>query len=181
MHNLIGLYSSAAQSGKSSVARYLEHGYGYRVNPFAYTLKTMAASFLVSLGYTADETYAMLTTAKHTHLPALGVDVRHVLQTLGTEWGRDCVHPEVWLKCWEARLVEGERTVVDDVRFLNEAEMVRKRGGVLVRVVRPGFEANTEHRSEGSLDTYEGFDHVIVNDGDLEQLRHTVEEVLGLN
>lgn len=180
MHKLIGLYSSAAKSGKSTVARYLEYGYGYTVNPFAYTLKQMGATFLISLGYTADQAYAMLTQDQHVELPGLGVDVRHVLRTLGTEWGRDCIHPEVWLRCWEARLVEGERTVVDDVRFPNETEVIKQRGGILVRVVRPGLAAETQHRSEGSLDTYEGFDHVIVNDGNLEQLRHTVEEVLGL-
>lgn len=180
MHKLIGLYSSAAQSGKSSVARYLEYAYGYAVNPFAYTLKQMGATFLISLGYTAAEAYTLLTTAKTTPLKNLGVDVRHMLRTLGTEWGRDCIHPEVWLRCWEARLVPGEHTVVDDVRFPNEAELIKRHGGIMVRVVRPGMAEETEHRSEGSLDTYEGFDHVIVNDGDLEQLRHTVEEVLGL-
>lgn len=70
-------------------------------------------------------------------------------------------------------------TVVDDVRFLNEAEAVRRHGGIMVRVVRPGFDADAQHRSEGGLDAYEGFDHVIYNDGSLEELRHTVDDVLG--
>lgn len=179
MHGLIGLYSSAAQSGKSSVARYLEYGYGYTVEPFAHTLKAMTATFLISLGYTAEQAYTMLTAAKDTKLPALGVDVRHVLRTLGTEWGRDCIHPEVWLRCWEGRLNADRLTVVDDVRFLNEAEAVRRHGGIMVRVVRPGFDADAQHRSEGGLDAYEGFDHVIYNDGSLEERRHTVDDVLG--
>jgi hypothetical protein len=60
----------------------------------------------------------------------------HLMQTAGTEWGRDRVHPELWVRSLFARLPAGG--LVPDVRFANEAHAIRRRGGVVIRVSRPG-------------------------------------------
>lgn len=168
MNRLIGLYSPAPQSGKTTVAEALVHR-GYDRVPFAAPLKDMACSLLVSLGYGRGEAARLVYEDKGAKLPALDVTVRHVLQTLGTEWGRTCIGPDVWLTCWRATATARRLVVVDDVRFPNEADLIRDLGGELWCVWRPGLANTTGHTSEGGLDDFP-FDRWIMNDGTLEDL-----------
>lgn len=177
---LIGLYSPAPQSGKSTVASILtEHG--FRVLPFAAPLKRMIGTFLFQLGYGPEDIDELLTTHKEVKLDAINCSTRHLLQTLGTEWGRTCVHPEVWLQCWQViamrYLQSSTPVVVDDVRFQNEADLIRSLGGQLWYIERPGTQLKTEHASEGSLNTYP-FDRFLHNDGSLSDLVATTESLL---
>ena len=59
--------------------------------------------------------------------------------------------------------------MVTDVRFRNEADAIRARGGVVVRINRPGIEAPNDHISEHDLDGY-AFDYFVDNDGTIEDL-----------
>jgi hypothetical protein len=169
---LIGLYSPAPQSGKTMVAGILSD-HGHVIVPFAGTLKDMVVPMLVALGYSYPRAWEMLLRDKETIVPEVGVSVRHMLQTLGTEYGRQCLHPNVWLICWQKQAQRHSLVVADDVRFPNEAELVRSMGGEMWLVRRPDTERVTEHASEGSLDDFD-FDHVIENDGTLEELRTKV-------
>lgn len=68
----------------------------------------------------------------------LGRSRRYLMQTLGTEWGRDLVHPDIWIEVAKARLAgaarEGFTVVITDVRMPNEAELIRELGGEVWRV-----------------------------------------------
>jgi len=64
------------------------------------------------------------------------VTPRLMLQKMGTEAGRDSFHPDVWIASLENRMKKNEHTVIADVRFPNECDMIRKNGGFLVRVSR---------------------------------------------
>jgi len=124
-----------------------------------------------------------------------GVTTRHILQTLGTEWGRNCVDQDIWVKRaidhtipqWESAGVLD--FVVTDVRFLNEAELLREAGFVIVRVERPGYGPSpttwwerclhaatfgllgrVEHQSESELARIEE-DVKILNDGTVDDLK----------
>lgn len=95
---------------------------------------------------------------------------RIMLQTLGTEWGRNAVHPDIWInymlsvaktllhesgdtKFWnyipDCGLVEEDRdphikgVVVSDVRFPNEFKAIREVGGSVIRVLRPETDAQS--------------------------------------
>lgn len=178
---LIGLYSPAPRSGKSTVAAYLtEHGF-YTV-PFARPIKLMTRTFLMQLGYGPSDIDHFLTDGKNDVLDGIRTTPRHLMQVLGTEWGRGCVHPEVWLMCWERaareKLDAGLSVVVDDCRFRNEATLIRRFGGELWRLERPGVERGTSHTSEGGLDDYPLFDRRLVNDGSLIDLYRQVQERL---
>lgn len=177
---LIGLYSPAPQSGKSTVASLLTER-GYHTIPFAASLKAMLRTFLLQLGYGPDAIDTYLTTAKEHTLPGIRCSSRHLLRTLGTEWGRTCVHPEVWLIAWRSRaeryIRSGTPVVVDDVRFPNEADLIRTLGGQLWRIDRPSTEGDTDHASEGGLDDYD-FDHYILNDGSLADLYNHTKSLL---
>ncbi len=165
---LIGLYSPAPQSGKTTVATALERQGFTRVS-LADPLKAMLAEFLQGLGYREDEAQRLVHIDKSATVPQLGVTVRHLLQTLGTEWGRTCIAPDVWLKCWAATATRYPFVVVDDVRFANEAQLVKDMGGQLWLIERPGLADASGHASEGGLADW-AFDRVIVNDGTVEEL-----------
>jgi hypothetical protein len=168
---IIGLYSSVPRSGKSTVARMLTSR-GFEQHSLADPIKNMVFSLLRDLDIEASRAYDYITTNKSEVIEELGVNPRHILRTLGTEWGRDCIHPQIWLKAWEARSSKCERVVVDDVRFVNEAELIKSKGGQLWRIVRPGVEdPDGFHASEGGLEGWE-FDGIIYNDktfGELSQ------------
>jgi len=178
---LIGLYSPAPRSGKTTVAEYLV-GMEYRCIPFAGPLKSMLRVFLAQLGHGAKLDHYTEGAGKEELLPDLRITPRQLMQTLGTEWGRTCVHPQIWTMCWEHRatdhLENGLNVVVDDVRFPNEAAMVRRLGGEMWRIERPEVSRTTSHSSEGGLDDYQFFDRRIVNDGSLLTLHAQVRKIV---
>jgi hypothetical protein len=102
------------------------------------------------------------------------IKYRQVLQWVGTEAMRNCLHTNVWVNALFSEYKMGENGeypnwIITDVRFPNEAEAIRDRGGVVIRVNRPSIISQSNHPSEISLDHYD-FDYVIENDGGLHQL-----------
>lgn len=174
---LIGLYSPSPGCGKSTAARFLQ-GEGFDLVSFAAPLRSMVFSLLIDLGYTSGEAFALLHERKEEILPQLGVSPRHLLRTLGTEWGRSCVHPELWLQSFQSRLAGLPMVVVDDVRFLNEAQLIKRLGGEIWQLRRPGHERPAEHASDGGLEGWV-FDRTIDNSGSLDDLK--VQMHTGIN
>ena len=167
---LIGLYSPAPGCGKTTVANLLiEH----RPVSFAAPLKGAVSNMLIDLGLPGLYAYE----DKEAIIPELGVSARHMMQTLGTEWGRACIHPDFWVKIARAKMQrimsDGGSVVVDDVRFPNEAAMIFELGGELWRIDRPGVTYNGDHSSEGRLEDITP-DRVIVNDGTITQLKEKI-------
>lgn len=138
---IIGLLGIAG-SGKTLVAKHLVDEYGYHRTRFADPLKTM----LRALGLTEAE-----VDGDHKMRPMErfgGVTPRHMMQTLGTEWGRRRIHPDLWVDAWKVAVANlPGPIVVDDVRFPNEAAAVWAMGGEVWRVFRPGI-GTIEHFSE---------------------------------
>ena len=104
-------------------------------------------------------------------IPELGITSTEAQQTLGTEWGRDCVGADFWLSLWLAKvdrvIRDGGHVVQESVRFANEVEALRQRGALLVEVRRPGVGPISDHPSEvlpGAADL------VIDNDGTIADL-----------
>lgn len=105
------------------------------------------------------------------------VTVRRLLQWWGTEYRR-AQDPDYWTEAWGRKIEQYDlsRThiLVDDVRFMNELEVVRSHGGQIVKIERPGFDGANNHSSETSLDGYNDWDAIVVNDGTLEEFRAKV-------
>jgi hypothetical protein len=182
MTKLIGLYSSTPGCGKSEVAAILRRRFGFYVVPFAQPIKTIVTLFLVELGVHPQTADDFVHSNKNANIPEVGTSARHLCRTLGTEWGRSCVHPEVWLKCWEHSLnnyPEDSCVVVDDVRFMNEAKIIQQKyGGLLWKVERPFVNTDASHASDGNLDTYSNFDTVINNNSTLGELANQVDSLM---
>lgn len=99
---------------------------------------------------------------------------RLLLQKLGTEGGRELIHENIWVNALFADLKEDSKWIITDVRFPNEADEIKRRGGYLIRVERDVADSGN-HPSETALDDYEGFDEVIFNESGLLQLIEKVK------
>jgi len=99
--------------------------------------------------------------AKRTH-----PEIRQLLQRLGTEGGRDVLGDTIWVDTL-FKLAKTGKLVIPDVRFPNEADAIRSKGGVLVRVVRDGVVATNQHVSESALQVQ---DIILHNNGTIEDL-----------
>ncbi|MCD7439015.1 hypothetical protein K4B79_12345 [Streptomyces lincolnensis] len=107
--------------------------------------------------------------------------VRGYQQRLGTEGGREVLGDGVWVDALFRDFETWGPTVITDVRFPNEANAIRERGGLVVRIERPGQELIREagHISENSLAGYL-YDDVIPNDGTVALLRDRVMQLIPL-
>jgi len=129
---------------------------------------------------------------------------RKLLQLLGTECGRDIIHPNIWVNALmsEYNCVHCRQNpcsvrhknligmkpnypnwVITDLRFKNELEAVKDRGGITIRVDRSVHASSQEnhagilHPSETSLDSAI-FNYTINNNSDIDSLIEKVKEVL---
>lgn len=108
------------------------------------------------------------------------VTVRRILQWWGTEYRR-AQDADYWTKAWGRKVeqfdLENMHVLVDDVRFMNELNVIREHGGLIVKIERPGFDGANNHASETSLDDYRHWDKVLLNDGTLDAFKTQVEQL----
>lgn len=167
--------SGLAGCGKSTAAAYLAERHGFARVRFAGPLKAMLRGFLAEAGTPPGEIERMIEgDRKQEPAPELaGRTPRYVMQTLGTEFGRDMIHRDLWTMAWSAgasaALDRGAPgVVVEDCRFPNEVEAVRALGGRVMRIVRPtGTLSLAPHPSEGQVLTVDG---TIANVGPISDL-----------
>ena len=100
-------------------------------------------------------------------------EVRRLLQVMGSEVGREMFGEDFWIHQLFKQLPEDNHVVIADVRFPNEADAIKSLGGKVWRVNRHNFNAVNDHKSEHAMDNYM-FDHVIYNDGTLDELSDEV-------
>jgi hypothetical protein len=171
---IIGL-SGYAQSGKDTVADILTAKYGYKRVAFADPIRKLLyelnphLSKHHSLQEFVDE-YGW-DIAKKTS------EVRSLLQNLGVA-ARKVINEDVWVKAALQEVTVDGNYVVTDVRFENEAAMIKLMGGEVWRVKRPGVEAVNDHISEHALDGYKA-DRILSNGGTLEELAFLVQSRMG--
>lgn len=113
--------------------------------------------------------------------------VRDFLQKLGTDGLRNGLHDNVWVNALMAdykKIEYGDdeqghypNWVITDTRFPNEAKAIKEKGGIIIRVNRPGVGAINQHPSETSLDDYR-FDYIITNDSDIASLTKSIKTIL---
>ena len=166
--------------GKTTAASFLVEQ-GWEKSSFADPMRNMLRSFLRDYGLTYPEiNYAM--DNKEVNIPRLGVSYRHLMQTLGTEWGRCMVRDDIWVtmqrfKISTARLGKCKSIVYDDIRFENEAELIRSFGGKIVHIKRPGLDNADGHVSESGIAIAAG-DIVLDNCGNHGLLLDAVMKVI---
>lgn len=182
--NLIGLLGKAG-AGKDVIATHLSERHEHLVGKFAAPLKAMVTTLLVYAGTDKHQIkYWLEGEGKEKEHPALGASPRHLMQTLGTEWGRKAVRDSFWvdlaMNAVQHARDAGIDVVMSDVRFPNEVEAIQKAGGFILYINRPtnkGLGGDQQaHESEAHIETLGAqADEVILNDSDLFDLRRKVD------
>ncbi len=156
-------FTGKAGSGKDECGKWLIAHHGFEKLSFATPLKSM----LAAMGYPEPATAA----EKEAIIPELNCSWRKLATTLGTEWGRDLIHPDLWvlLAGLKVKHNPGKDYVITDCRFENEATMTRLMRGVVVHLKGRAADATTvetaAHRSEAGVAFKEG-DLILHNDVD---------------
>ena len=137
---IIGLLGFAG-SGKGTVADILVSK-GFKKESFADPVKDAVAAIFgwerSLLEGDTDESRKFRETTDEFWTSRFKYDVtpRYMLQLMGTEVGRDTFNRDIWIHCLEKKADQNKNTVIADVRFANECDFIRSKGGLIVRVVR---------------------------------------------
>lgn len=184
---LIGL-SGFKQSGKDTVANYLVEKYGFGKHGFADKLRELAmhVPMVVGDGQTFKESFERIgyEATKETYKSArnllqfLGVGAR---ETFGEDFWVDQLYKQLestygtYTRDLGVETFQGN-VVISDCRFPNEAEFIRRMGGLVI-VVDRGLESTDTHVSEIPLPPTLT-DGTIQNLGSVEVLHQTIDEML---
>lgn len=179
---LIGLCGFAA-AGKDTAAALLINEYQFQRVAFADPIK---AALLALNPYIPDPTgesfvrMSAVSEGREWSEVKEQPEVRRLMQVIGTEVGRNLFDPDIWVKLAERKLTSTlsvGNTVITDVRFPNEARLIKKHGGALIRITRPGFGPVNEHVSDRASQSWT-YAHHIENDDDIDALHHKVRQLM---
>jgi hypothetical protein len=178
---ILGL-SGWARNGKDTVADHLISKYGYERISFAAPMKE--ALYRLNPKITINNVVSTpirigVDIYGWDDLKTHGPEVRELLQRFGTEVGREMFGEDFWVNAAIDSIEDGSRVVVSDVRYPNEADAIKKLGGEVWRVVRPGFGAANGHASEHALNNYK-FDYILDNNSGMELLYDSVDSKLAV-
>ena len=187
-------FAGKLESGKSTAsldaAMFIENHYllggSTRILSFAYPFKKM---MMDHFGFTKDQLYT--TTGKTQVHPFWNMTVREFMQRFGDGMRKEISY-DVWVKVAELKVKEYEErsqvdryvraVIFDDVRMPNEAEMIRRHGGKIIKIIRPDHEAKTvgiqNHVSEKGIPD-ELVDFLVINDGNMEKFKTDVCRTVG--
>lgn len=168
---IIGL-AGFAGSGKDTVAKILIEEWNYKRYAFADKIKEILYELNpiiindLKLKDLVDKNGWDVTKTEH-------LEVRRLLQDLGLS-GRNHFGKLHWAHQVFKEINFGNKAVITDVRFWNEADQTRIYDFAEVwRIHRPGTGPINNHASELELIDYE-YDAVIINDSDIESLKDKV-------
>jgi len=190
--------SGFAKAGKTTVAEYIERRYGVKRLHVAEPLRDMLRVLLRANGVAEDmiERYLTGDLKDGVVIPEIGRTSRELQITLGTEWGRECVHPNLWAKTWSRCASPFFAVMNDSVRFPNEEDVIRgELGGLTILVER--FDTHPVSYKWGAVGRwlYNVFgcmwgvhdsertdrlnpDFILRNNGSLEELFERVDEII---
>jgi len=185
-NNLIG-FSGKKRSGKDSAGLYLIEKYNYVQYSFAGPLKKACAEIFM---FTDEQTGG---DDKEMFDDRWNITARKVFQIFGTEMFRQKLgdfFPEMehlkenfWIYRFEMWYTEQIRknpnikVVVTDIRFQNESIIVKKLGGIVIKVNRDTGMLLDGHSSEKNIDFIKA-DITIENNGTLEEYYTEIEKAL---
>lgn len=63
--------------------------------------------------------------------------LREFIQVLGTDAMRKVIHPNIWVNALFSEFTDDSKWIITDVRFPNEVEKIKEKGGIIIRIGRP--------------------------------------------
>lgn len=140
----------------------MEQETGYFPKKFAHSLKRICGILLqVRADYFEDRVFKekLIDSGKMTNREFLRGVAKHLRE----------LDPDIFVNALFKSPVYGSvNWIITDVRYENEVEAIRERGGMIVRINRASIKAD-QHISETGLD-HISFDYTIENDGNLDEL-----------
>lgn len=171
---VIGL-TGLKRCGKDTLIRHLCEHHGFLAFSWVEPLRQMLRALGVPEDYITGD-------RREEIVPGYRVSGRWLMQSLGTEWGRNLVGPDVWINGllnspdFKAALLRSP-VVINGTRFTDEAQAVKGLGGKIWKVTRPGFIPDS-HISEAGLPR-ELVDCYLENNSTPEFLWEQADYVLG--
>ena len=178
-------------SGKDTVSKRLEQKHGFRRDSFAKSLKDAVSAMFnwdrEMLEGNGDDSRQWREQPDEFWSKKFGKTVtpRWVLQHFGTEVMRQHMHDAIWIDSCLSRY-DGKPTVISDTRFQNELKTIKENKGQIILVKRGELPTREQmqdkgaHKSEWDWMGWD-FDHVIDNDGTMEDLYKKVDDLVVSN
>lgn len=180
MTQLIGI-TGKARSGKDSLAEIVARNHSVYVTSFAEPMRLLLCDILsVDLD--------QLDAIKSEPHPILGGKTPRVaLQHLGTEYGRQMIDANLWVNVVSHKIDQAmashhyDFVMITDVRFDNEAELIKEKNGQILQVIRPDMTIKeSAHSSEQGIAS-DLIDQTLMNDGSWEDYIELVERTLEID
>lgn len=139
-------FAGPAGVGKSTAAAFLKHEVRLgkvQILSFATPMREMVAA-LLPLGMGA-------FTQEHKNDPEHGLcgkTPRQLLETIGTEWGKEMIGKNIWLDILANQINSGiaDTYAIDDLRTDAEAVYLKEKfNAVIIHLSRPGIEYKRDH------------------------------------
>ncbi len=179
---IIGL-SGKIGSGKSTIGKIFEDE-GFILDSFATSVKDICC---ILFGYDRDKIegntiqdrfWREQIDEKTTNIMGYNMSPRDAMIFIGTKFGRNQINENIWIETLFNRYENSnnKKLLITDLRFPNEYDEIKKRGGIVIRINRKDNHYNSNHISECALD-YHNFDYIINNDGTIDDLKIKVKEI----
>ena len=168
---IVGL-TGYAQSGKDTVAKILVDNYGFKRVAFADKIRELLLE-INPIMYNGSR-LSVLVNEFGWEFAKSNLEVRRLLQDFGVG-ARNILGSDIWIISALREMDDlNQNYVVTDVRFLNEASMIKNLNGQLWRIKKIEVEAVNDHISESEMADYK-VDQIFTNNGTLEDLELLVK------
>lgn len=174
-------------NGKDTVADYLVAHHNFTKLSFAEPIKKIVQ---IIFNFSEEQINGGL---KETIDTDWNITPRQTFQYIGDDLIKRQIHhilPEIgeniWVRLLEnklEKLVEksgGGKYVISDVRFQNEADMIRKYGGVIIKIIKPDTHHHHHHHDthESECVNISPIDFTVMNDDDLHTLHGKINKLV---
>ena len=173
MKKIIGI-TGLKRSGKDTTAYYLHKKYNYDIFHFAEPLKDMITALLANVD--CNDNY-FTEYHKEEIIPTINQSYRSLAQTLGTEWGRNMMDNDLWIRILEFNSQWSNYIVIPDLRFNNEAKWIADNNGIILKIVKDTGLSDTHASESGIYDNY--ISHYIYNDSTIDDLYKQIDLIFG--
>lgn len=182
---MIIAFGHQRRRGKDSCSQFLEISLKTRYSKllvrkrsFADSLKASSHMLYAWAGLRDGVHYENFPEEKEKILPILGKSPRDIWIDFG-----NAVRERVWRNTFAAKVVSScdsrEISIITDLRYQNEFDLIKSVGGLCVKVVRPDLPPPTDV-ADTALNACTLWDHVIINDGDLNKLNQSVDTFIDI-
>jgi len=175
-------------SGKSAAANILKK-YSFEEETFAEPIK----QFLLTIGFNYEDVYGSQEEKLKIN-KFWNVSGREFMQKFATDIMRNqlqTVFPQIdlggstiWVRAMEKKIQDNpeKNIVIGDGRFPDEIMLIKKYGGIVIKIIRPDVDEKykSKHESESYFNSIVP-DYEIINDGTFEDLENKIKNILNLN